>query len=36
MSPTARREMKDFARRERFRWLMRAPWYLRFWRWLWA
>jgi hypothetical protein len=36
MSPTARRELRDYNARQRRNWLMKAPWYVRAWRWLWT
>ena len=36
MSPLARRELRDYNERARKTWLMKAPWYVRLWRWVWA
>lgn len=34
-SPEALRELRDYNEVPRRKWLMRAPWYVRVWRWLW-
>lgn len=34
MSPLAKRELRDFHMREKKRWLMRPPWYVRLARWV--